>query len=362
MANPTVQAVLRRPAGIVPVDFQPRRILLCQQRQLGDVLLATPAVSLLKERFPQAEIHFLTEKKCLPILEHHPDIFRLWTVERTAGPLNQLRLYAAMAAQGFDVAVSFQSLPRCSLALLASRARIRLGFLGRRRNRLVYTHQYTPHEGYPAATKAELLAPLGVAYDGRPPRLYLTPVETAWAAGFLRSLGVGKSDLLVTVDATHRRATRKWPGEHYAKLMADALAAEPRLRFLLLYGPGEQEEVQAILAALPWTSADDHRRVLLPPRMLSLRELAAVLSQARLHLGNCSAPRHMAVAVGTPSLTVQGATGPEWTFPGPEHVSISLGLDCQPCDRNECEVRMACLTDLLPEVVLAKMLEMLGRE
>ena len=33
-------------------SISPRRILVCQQRQLGDVLLATPAMELLKKRFP----------------------------------------------------------------------------------------------------------------------------------------------------------------------------------------------------------------------------------------------------------------------------------------------------------------------
>ena len=45
-------------------SFQPRRILICQQRQIGDVLLATPVFQLLKQRFPQAELHLFTEPKC----------------------------------------------------------------------------------------------------------------------------------------------------------------------------------------------------------------------------------------------------------------------------------------------------------
>ena len=40
--------------------LQPKRILVCQQRQLGDVLLTTPVFYLLKQRFPQAEIRKFT--------------------------------------------------------------------------------------------------------------------------------------------------------------------------------------------------------------------------------------------------------------------------------------------------------------
>ena len=42
--------------------FSPKRILVCQLRQIGDVVLATPSIELLKRRYPDAEIHLLTEK------------------------------------------------------------------------------------------------------------------------------------------------------------------------------------------------------------------------------------------------------------------------------------------------------------
>ena len=44
--------------------FSPKRILVCQLRQIGDVVLATPSIELLKRRYPDAEIHLLTENKC----------------------------------------------------------------------------------------------------------------------------------------------------------------------------------------------------------------------------------------------------------------------------------------------------------
>ena len=46
--------------------FSPQRILVCQLRQIGDVVLATPSIELLKRRYPDAEIHLLTEKKVRP--------------------------------------------------------------------------------------------------------------------------------------------------------------------------------------------------------------------------------------------------------------------------------------------------------
>ena len=87
-----------------------RKILVLQQRQIGDVLLATPAVELLKRRFPQAELHVFTEKKCVPMLEGNPNISRIWAVDKKelSSLYKEIAFYRAVAAQKFDLAVDFQ--------------------------------------------------------------------------------------------------------------------------------------------------------------------------------------------------------------------------------------------------------------
>jgi len=59
-----------------------QKILICQLRQIGDVLLATPSVELLKKRFPDAEIHFFTENKALPVLQNNPYICKIWAIDK----------------------------------------------------------------------------------------------------------------------------------------------------------------------------------------------------------------------------------------------------------------------------------------
>lgn len=39
-----------------------KKILVCQLRQIGDVMLSTPVAELLAQKFPDAEIHYFTEK------------------------------------------------------------------------------------------------------------------------------------------------------------------------------------------------------------------------------------------------------------------------------------------------------------
>jgi len=88
--------------------------------------------------------------------------------------------------------------------------------------------------------------------------------------------------------------------------------------------------------------------------------MAAVQSLATLHVGNCSAPRHMAVAVGTPSLTIQGATSVGWLFPSPEHISANKWPKGCPCNENSCRMgTRECLLKLSPEDALGPAIKLI---
>ncbi len=335
-------------------SFIPKKILICQLKQIGDVLLMTPLAELLARHYPGAAIHVFTEKKCLPMLENNPYIARVWPVDKKALPTlgHELAYYRKVARQGFDLVIDLQQTPRCRWVVGFSRARVRLSREAPWYTRWLYTHRIPVASGYPSAMKAALLQPLGITWHGERPRLFLTEDEQAAADGILAGLGLHPEHTLVTVDPTHRRPTRRWPAASYARLLDLAAERIPALRFLLLYGPGEEEEARALAAACRHPET-----LLLPDRVISLRETAACIKRAVLHLGNCSAPRHMAVAVGTPTLTILGATSTGWTYPSPEHGTIAQGLDCQPCNRNTCNDRHCrCLTDLTPEAVLPELL------
>ncbi len=321
-----------------------KRILVCQLRQIGDVLLSTPSVAMLAKEFPQAEIHFFTEKKCAPMLQHNPHIHTVWGVDKKELPtlLHELRFYRQIASVGFDLVVCFQSLPRIRWVVAMSGASLRLGFPPAWYLRPLYTHWAQPNPCYAGIFKSGILAPLGITWQGETPELYLTQEETAEAAAFLLQWGIQPATTpFITLDVTHRRKTRRWPNEKYAEVIDSLAAKYPALHFVVPYGPGEQEEVEALRALCAYKD-----RVIVPHTMISLRQLAACMTFAEMHLGNCSAPRHIAVAVGVPTVTILGATSTGWTFPSEKHNHVLMGLDCQPCNKNTCPIHYKCLAEL----------------
>ncbi|WP_461211559.1 glycosyltransferase family 9 protein [Desulfocurvus sp. DL9XJH121] len=340
-----------------------RKILVCQLRQIGDVLLCTPALRLLKERYPEAEVHLMTEAKAAPMVQGNPDVARIWSVDKRAHKNlgAQLAFYLRVAHEGFDLVVDFQQLPRIRWVVGLSRffppasgRQVRLSYEAPWYNRWLYTHTVRPRDGYAAMAKASVLEPLGIRWNGEPPRLYLTEDERAQAAATLAAHGVGPGDVLVTVDPSHRRDTRRWPARHFGELIRLAAEADPRLKFLVLWGPGEEDVAREVAKAANVPACATCKE------LLSLRHMAACIERAALHLGNCSAPKHMALAVGVNTLSIQGSTSNAWTYPGPGHKAVSLGLPCQPCNENICpRGRCACLEDLEPKDVLPELLELL---
>lgn len=336
----------------IPDTFSPKRILVCQLRQIGDVLLTTPSIALLAKKWPGAEIHVFTEKKCVPILEKNPHIHTIWPVDKKKynNLLKELIWYKKVAAQKFDLIIDFQQLPRCRWVVGMSRSALRVGTTSNWYTNWLYSFiAPKPQQSmYSAAYKAFALEPLGIHWAGEKPELYLTKEERKEASVLLSTLlPQEKTDApFISMDISHRQKTRRWPARYYAQLIDMIVDCRQDLYFFLPYGPGEEKDILKVKQA-----SRHPERFLIPSAVISLRAMAACMEKAVLHVGNCSAPRHMAVALGVPSFTILGATSPGWTFPSPEHTHIAAGLPCQPCNKNDCPIIERCLTELLPDNV-----------
>ena len=338
-------------------SFQPKRILVCQQRQIGDVLLSTPVFQLLKQRFPEAELHLFTETKCEPLLRHNPFIDKFHLIEKK-GFFGELAFYRKVAKQGFDMVFNLQNLPRCRMMTLLSGAPVRLSMKTGSWRDWIYTHTVEEQPGYASQSKVSLLAPLGIEWKGEAPSIFFTEDERAEARSVLRSCGLTEGQKLIVIDSTHRRQSKRWPAERYAEVMRLLSEHDAGMAFLLLRGPGEDDDI-AKLRQLCLERGIADNRLLVPSPLPNIRLSAACIAEAALVIGNCSSPRHMAAAVGTPSLVIPGASGTAWRYPSPRHGELRPALPCQPCNKVDCDDPQ-CLLQVTPEMVFQKALDQLA--
>ena len=72
--------------------FEPRKILVCQLRQIGDVVISTACIELLARRYPGARIDLLTEDRSAPLVRHNPRLGTTWEARRGSGFWSSLLL------------------------------------------------------------------------------------------------------------------------------------------------------------------------------------------------------------------------------------------------------------------------------
>lgn len=327
------------------MDTSRDRFLVVQLRQIGDVVLTTPLPRILKEARPGCQVSFLTERPSHQLLEGNPFVDRVFVNDRKGSWRDTLRLGLSLRSEHFDAVLDFMGNPRSALLSFLSGAPRRISYPAKGRG-FLYTHRVVPEErGYAVAIKKALLAPLGIRSAWDRPEVFLTPGEREAGQELRREL-CGPAKRLVTIDPSHRRPTRRWPADHYGTLCA-LLRTEFGAAPVVLWGPGEEGDADAVVRASGGAAAK--------APSTKLREMAALIAAADLHVGNCSAPRHIAVAVGTPTFVVLGSTSRGWTYPGPYHTQVALGLACQPCNQNQCPREFACLRNLSPEAVFEEL-------
>lgn len=290
-----------------------KRILLIQLRQLGDIILTTPCIRELRKSFPHSQIDFLTHKMGHLILDDNPYLNKVYSYHETDSWLKQLKVLKELRAQSYDVVVDFMYNPRSALWVLFSGAKKRYAFPSRRA--WAYT-DIVPQLGYSdyiVTEKFELIKALGAQCEDISLSLPWNEKHMGPYLQHKKSLFPDDKTIRVALSPTHRRKERQWPGHLYIEL-ANELQKHGAY-VIWIWGPGEEEFVRNLQSQ---TSSPS----MLAPKT-SFRELAALLANVDLFIGNSNGPSHVAVSCDTPSIQLHGPTyAVSWCPNTEEHRSI----------------------------------------
>lgn len=336
-----------------------RSVLVIRHRAGGDLLLTTPALRALRQGLPGARVTVIAARGMGSLLEGNPDVDRVVEFDRRSLP-SQAALYATLARGGYDLVIDLVSNPRTALMTRLTRAPIRAGYdiPGRRG---AYTLRVPreplgadgrPRLRYAPEAALDVIRALGLAPHGVAPRFEVAPAARARMDAWLERANAAPP--LIACLPTGSWPAKTWLPERFAAVM-DALADEGTP--LWLWGPGEKERVEAARALMNYPS------LLAPPT--EWQELGALLSRCALLIGNDSGPKHLASALGVPTVTLYGPTDPAtWHPPGGPHRAIEAdGLDCLHCNANRCPLpgdrHMRCMRDVPAERVAAAARELL---
>ncbi|MFA7001538.1 MAG: glycosyltransferase [Candidatus Omnitrophota bacterium] len=337
-----------------------RKILVIKLGAMGDVILVTPSLRMLRQRFPEACLCLLTDKKNASAVSGSPYVNEIFPVDRRKmrNPLYLLKLAKKLRQEEFDVSVDFQNSKWTHLLAFAGGVTQRYGFkrgpLGFLLNR--------PDQGFdvkepPVKHQFRILSKLGVReLDDR---LELSPdpeseerMETALEI-FRAVPGAKKIGLVM--GSSPQWPAKRWPREHFEAL-AGRLIRELRACLVLIGSPGEEGLSEE------WRKAHEGR-VLDLIGQTSPQDLISLAKRLDLVVTGDTAPLHVAAAMQTKIIAFFGPTDPGRHMPAAfGAVVLSRRLACQPCYSGECKAsdKLACLRQISVSEVFETARRLLG--
>ncbi len=313
------------------------RILLTRLKFIGDIVLTTPLIHTLRDRFPKAYIAYLGDKSGVSLLEQNPYLDEIFSIDFSRNTVfQQMGLFYRLNRKKFDLVVDLFCNPRSALLSYATQASVRVGGDLPGRGKL-YTVRIKD-DGVPKSAVEfhyQSLKAAGIDAKYFAPEIFLTADEKKESSRYLEWQGIDFARPIVALHPGGSWPAKLWPAERFADL-ADSLIAKTHAQIILTKGPKDTDAAGKVERAAVGG-------VLSLP-VLPLRQLAAILSLCSVYVANDSGPMHIAAAVGTPTVGLFGP-GEEniWfpytsAFPGGSSKNIALRKDvpCHPCHLDVC--------------------------
>jgi ADP-heptose:LPS heptosyltransferase len=317
-----------------------KKVLVIQLKSLGDVIFITPALKALRMNFPAALIHVLIKPKNKEILENNPYVDVILTTDVEYGgevPLsNLIGLIRSLRKQRFDLVLDFTGdlfFSSWLAYLTGAKYRVDSRFLRRIMGifRLKGSGGLMSHEAqaesivYAPQYFLDQLRLLGMVVKDENLSLCIDEKETNFILKFLSEEKVKPKDCLVVIHPGAGWVSKRWGVGNYAQL-ADELIKNNRLAIVFTGTEQERDLISSILARMQYRSA-----AIVAPS-LSLRQFAALIARCQLLICGDTAALHMAVALGTRTISVFGPTGAEQFSPCNEkHITLQSEKECSPC-------------------------------
>jgi heptosyltransferase III len=335
-----------------------KRLLVIKLKQPGDVLVSTPVIAALKAAWPESHLTYLVPRGTEDMVAGHPGLDGLLVVDRRGQTWGQtLRFLRDLRRSRFDLVLELSGGDRGAFYSFLTGARERIGFAHPRQpfwqRHLAFTRLLPRPPVKMHLVDQNLAAVRALGIEPVNPRLQFfwdAAVEQK-VGDLLASLGLAGRPFAVVHPGAGWRF-KCWTPAGYARVI-EFLQEEWALPVVLTgtRAAHEQELLAALRGECRAAPVDLTGR-------LSLKELGALISKARLFFGMDSAPMHLAVAVNTPAVALFGPSGVfNWGPWGDGHLVIKQPWDCLPCGRDGCEGTKVsrCLVELTPAEVLAQM-------
>lgn len=310
-----------------------KKILVISLQGIGDLLLFTPCLPVLKRNFPGAKISIVVFDDWREVLLNNEFVDEIIAYSyKKHNFYNALKLLLKIRKQKIDLAIcAYPGGLRTAFFSFFSGAPFRCGhhysYL-KRLEFLINLKVEVRQIKHAVEMNLDLMKSLGLGteYASARPIFRLTEREKIFAINFLNSGNYSNGNLLIGMHATGQdfRTNKCWPVENFIKL-AQRLIENFNARILLLGVSAELKAAKDIEKIAPDSIINAVGKT-------TLKQAGALIEKCSLFIGNDSALMHVASAVGTPVVAIFGPTDPRIFSPyGVTHKVVSRHLECSPC-------------------------------
>ena len=336
------------------------RVLVVKLRSIGDTVLSTPSLIALRRFLPNAQIDILLEDWVAPLLDGHDAVDNVICVGRssverwkTAWNLRRRRYDAAFNLHGGTTATFFTR---------ASGARHRVGY-SHYQYSFLYKHLllsasdfWQQEKTHSAEQQLALLGFVGVPVEDRPKsNLNVTDKASQSVEAKLSESAIrNPHSAFALMHPSTAFFTKQWPVENFAR--TSEFLAEKGLHTVAIASKNENNVLADLEreSKVPVTTFDN----------LTLPEITALASKARLFVGNDSGIAHIAAAVNTPSVVIFGSSNRDHWRPWTDALNeiVYEEFACQPCPGYTCEVygEPKCILSVRSEAVFSAIKRLLS--
>ena len=343
----------------------PNKILIIRFSSLGDVLLATPLIRVLRTAYPHAQIDFLVKSGYADVLRTNPYLSSVIELT-TAGYANVRTVKHHIRTSRYDLILDIHNSLRSrymrsfshakTIRVVRKRALARFFLVRFKWN--FYRDDISVADRY-----LETVHSYGLRNDGKGLDVFIP--ETVVTSSTVQNYDSDDKEILIVgIVPTARHFTKRWPAERFIDL--GMRCATSRKTRLLIFGSSEEEEyckniAQAINAQSSSVVAENLAG------KLTLLETAAIFDRCSAIVTNDTGLMHLAAARKGKVVAIFGSTVRELGFfpYGTDAIVVeNHGLSCRPCTSNglpECpRGHFQCMKGIETKEVIAALEKMSG--
>jgi len=326
----TISVFLSRPkygAAQLPIDSLKRILIVRQHDQLGDLLIATPAIRAVRKKFPNAFIAVVVREYTAPILECNPHVDEViifyeklwrWNIRKAISFWQSLR-----GEHGFDCAIVLNTISRSlssDLIALLSRAGFIIGsdHLSHDASRPEKIYNVISRRASGQMTEIsrniEIVGTLGAEMNDFEYDLVLKDEEIIEAEKIFQTFTISPRKHIVGVHFGALNSSKCFPLDSLARVI-DWTIENYEVEIVLIVSPNEIQRREYLVSRL---SHNVHFAPIMP-----LRIMAAFMRHLSLFICNDTGTLHIASSQRVPTVSFHSLSDPAiWKPPHDRHIAL----------------------------------------